>query len=168
MTDELSRDPEMESEAQAIANHEDELRELAEEEQAQDEDFEANKYLYEGAMKHIDEETAKEVAQYQEWNRKWEILKEYNIDMFRYWEPYDVEYDPGLSVVECLEYGSILTNLRIVINKYKYWGYTLFIHTRDPKLCSFDIQRNVDDYMDWIKELNKLAPLVYNVSKWNI
>ena len=70
MTDELIRDPEMESEAQAIANHEDELRELAEEEQALDEDFEANKYLYEGAMKHIDEETAKEVAQYQEWNRK--------------------------------------------------------------------------------------------------
>ena len=59
MTD-TQLDPEMELEAQQLANYEDELRELAEEVQAQDEYFEEHKEELIEGQKKVDEILANE------------------------------------------------------------------------------------------------------------
>lgn len=170
MTD-TQLDPELELEAQQLANYEDEKRELAElaeEIKAQDEDFEANKEKIEEGQKQVDIMNAEEAAMFAKWNEVWALMEEYCIEMFRYWKPWINEEDENMSIVECIEYGSIFTNLRIAINKYGDGCYSLFIRFKPKNWFNFDIQRMVEDYQDGIEKLNEIMPLVWKIHGWNI
>ena len=66
MTD-TQLDPELELEAQQLANHEDELRELAEEVNAQDEYFEEHKEEFIEGQKKVDESMVEEIEKIEKW-----------------------------------------------------------------------------------------------------
>lgn len=167
MTD-TQLDPEMELEAQQLACYEDEMRELAAEVAAQDEDFEANKDFYEEAMKHIDEETAADVEFYEAMNKWWVLLvwQPYTFEMFRPGTPYKSKNEDGeddwFSIVNCLEYGNWDKPLYIRLNEYS-WGWVSLII--DVKKWWYNVNINKHDHDTFEEALVSLNDMVPFISK---
>ena len=166
MTDELLLDPEMESEAQALANYEDELRDLAEEVNAIEEDIAEHESELIAWKKVIDEIIASE-----ECNKKWILLENYSIENFRLGKGYESlneEWeDDWFSIVNRIEYGSVFTDFHVSINHYSGWWNTLFINFKSKGFTMW-MQKDVKDFYDWIDKLNEVAPLINNLIKWDI
>lgn len=161
-------DPEMELEAQQLANYEDELRELAEEVKAQDEYFEEHKEELIEWQKKMDEVMANEAN-----NTQWILLKKYELENFRLWSTYKSEDeiwddDDWCSIVKNLEYGSFFTNLHINLNKFSDWTWSVSVRLRKDWFY-FDINKHgFDDYQEAIDCLNSITPLLYDLQAWNI
>lgn len=160
-------DPEMELEAQQLANYEDELRELAEEVQAQDEYFEEHKEELIEWQKKADEIIANE-----ECNRQWIVLKKYSLENFRPGKPYqslneDWE-DDWCSIVSCLEYWPMFWDFRIAINEYSWWWRSLFVHMKKDWFDLDMSKHGFKDYQQAIDCLNSVSPFIYDLQAWNI
>lgn len=160
-------DPEMELEAQQIANYEDELRELAAEVKAQDEYFEEHKEEFIKGQKKVDELIANE-----ECNKKWVPLKKYSLENFRPGRPYqslneDWE-DDWCSIVSCLEYWPMFGDFRIAINEYSWWWRSLFVHMKKDWFDLDMSKHSFNDYQQAIDCLNSISPFIYDIQAWNI
>ena len=158
-------DPEMELEAQQLANYEDELRELAAEVQAQDEYFEENKEeMFEGQKK-VDEIVANE-----ECNRKWIPLKKYSLENFRQSviSKKPEEDDDWCTIISQLEYGSIFTNFKIHLNEYSDDTWSLSVDLSKDWFYYTINKHWFDDYQEAIDCLNSIAPFIYDLQAWNI
>ena len=158
-------DPEMELEAQQLANYEDELRDLAAEVKAQDEYFEEHKdEMFEGQKK-VDEIIANE-----ECNRQWIVLKKYSLDNFRQSviSKKPEEDDDWCTIISQLEYGSIFTNFKIHLNEYSDDTRSLFVDlSKDWFYCTIN-KHWFDDYQEAIDCLNSITPFIYDLRAWNI
>lgn len=164
MTD-TQLDPEMELEAQQLANYEDELRELSAEVQAQDEYFEEHKEeMFEG-QKRLDEMWVNE-----ECNRLWIALKKYSLDNFRqsviFKKP--EEDDDWCTIINQFEYGSIYTNLKIHINEYSDDTWSFLVDLSKEWFYYTVSKHWFDDYQQAIDGLNSIAPFIYDLQAWNI
>ena len=166
MTD-TQLDPEMELEAQQLANYEDELRELAEEVSAQDEYFDEHKEEIIEGQKKVDEIIANE-----ENNKQWVPLKKYSFQDFIPGKCYQSLNEDGeddwFSITCNLMYWPMFWDFRITINEYSWWGRSLFVHMKKD-WSSLDLTKhNLKDYQEAIDYLNSQAPFIYDLYEWNI
>lgn len=157
-------DPEMELEAQQLANYEDELRELAEEVNAQDEYFEEHKEeLFEGQKK-VDEIIANEGN-----NKRWEPLKKYSLENFKHSVVFKKpEDDDWCTLINQLAYGSMYTNLKIHINEFSDDTRSLSVELSKDWFYYTICKHWFDDYQQAIDCLNSIAPFIYDLQAWNI
>ena len=158
-------DPEMELEAQQLANYEDELRELAEEVNAQDEYFEEHKdEMFEG-QKRVDEMLVNE-----EYNKQWIALKKYSLENFRHSAVFKKpeEDDDWCTLINQLEYGSMYTDLKIHINEYSDDTRSLSVALSKDWFYYTICKHWFDDYQQAIDCLNSIAPFIYDLQAWNI
>lgn len=167
MTD-TQLDPELELEAQQLANYEDEKRELAEleaEVKAQDEYFEEHKEEIEEGQKKVDEAIANE-----ECNRQWIALKKYSLENFRQSviSKKPEEDDDWCTILNQLEYGSIFTNLKIHINEYSDDTRSFFVDVYKDWFYYTISKGGFDDYQQAIDCLNSIALFIYDLQAWNI
>lgn len=161
-------DPEMESEAQAIANYEDELKELAEEVNAQDEDFDEHKEEIIEGQKKVDEMVAQEVEQIEKWCNDWEPLKRYSIEYFKLYE-LDTDNDWTLEPVRSFRYGWISKDFWIKITYFSDDSWSLFIDIDKDDWFQYSIRNHwFKDYQEAIDSLNSIAWFIYDLVKWNI
>lgn len=164
MTD-TQLDPEMELEAQQLANYEDEQRELAElaeEVKAQNEDFKANKDLMVEWQKFHDEVDSATAATYNNWNTEWKLLKEYNINMFKYGTPWKSITEGCPSIVRCIEYGGIMRPLHITINEYDDGDFHMFFKLK-INWFEFQASKAVDWFVEGVDAVNEVAHLFYSL-----
>lgn len=158
-------DPEMELEAQQLANYEDELRDLAAEVQAQDEYFEEHKEELIEGQKKVDEMIVNE-----ECNKKWIALKKYSLENFRQSviSKKPEEDDDWCAIISQLEYGSIYTNLKIHINEYSDDTWSFLVDLSKDWFYYTVSKHWLDDYQEAIDCLNSIAPFIYDIQAWNI
>lgn len=166
MTD-AQLDPEMELEAQQLANYEDELRDLAKEVNAIEEDIAENEEELIAWKKAVDEIVANEECYMQ-----WIPLKKYSIKNFRPGSLYqslneDWE-DDWFSIVSCFEYWPMFWKFRITINEHSWWWRSLFVHMKKDWFDLDMSKHNLEDYQQAIDWLNFISPFIYDIQAWNI
>lgn len=167
MTD-TQLDPELELEAQQLANHEDELKELAEKVNAQDEDFEEHKEELLEWQKVADEAMAEEIEKIEKWCNDWEPLKRYSIEYFKLYE-LDADGDWTLEPTRSFRYGWISKDLWIKITYFSDDSWSLFIDIDKDDWFQYTIRKhNFQDYQEAIDVLNSIAWFIYDIVKWNI
>ena len=167
MTD-TQLDPELELEAQQLANYEDKLREEAEQCALEDAIWEAemdrNREEIERWKNAVDEKMA-------EASLWWRPLKNYSLSDFRPGRLYqslneDWE-DDWCSIVSCLEYWPMFWNFRITINEYSWWWRSLFIHMKKDGFDLDMTKHSFNDYQEAINYLNVQSAFIYNMYEWN-
>ncbi len=164
-------DPELELEAQQLANYEDKLREEAEQRALEDKIWDEEMKLHHEEIGRW-KDAVDEIIANEECNRQGIPLKKYSIENFRPGKLYqslneDWE-DDWCSIVSCFEYWPMFWDFRIAINEYSWWWRSLFIRMKKDWFDLDMSKHHFKDYQQAIDCLNSIAPFIYDLAKWNI